>query len=470
MTIISIKKPVKTMLDNLKKIKLSSVYLIPMSFFGAILIGTLMLILPVSSAGGVRTPFVDALFTATTSVCVTGLVTVDTYSYWSLFGQTVILILIQIGGLGVITVVSTMMLMTRKRFSLSERLLLRDALNLENLSDLLDFLVKLIRGTMAAELAGAILYMFAFVPRFGVAKGVWTSVFTAVSAFCNAGIDILGPDSLVPYRDNPLVLLVTMVLIITGGLGYVVWFDLYSKTKNGRKQAYSFAQIRKSFSEHTKLVLTLTCILILAGAALIFAAEYNNPRSLGELSVPSKILNSIFESVTFRTAGFASFSQKALTDTSCLAAYFLMFIGGSPIGTAGGVKTTTFYLFILNTVTYVKGKNSAHVYKRSVSGEQMMKATAIVQVSMGTILALTLLLVTTNPVGIEDGLFEVISACATVGLTRGVTPMLNTAGKLIITLAMYLGRIGPITMAIFLVGGKKDESDVHYSEGDFIIG
>ena len=458
------------MLEKLKKIKLSSVYLIPLSFLAAILIGTLLLVLPVSSASGVRTPFADALFTATTSVCVTGLVTVDTYSYWSLFGHIVILVLIQIGGLGVITVVSTMILLTRKRFSLSERLLLRDALNLESLSDLLEFLARLIRGTLIAELIGAILYMFAFIPRLGVARGVWASVFTAVSAFCNAGIDILGPDSLAPYRDNPMVLTVTMILIITGGLGYVVWFDLYSKTRDGIKQSYSPAQIRKSFSEHTKLVLALTCALILIGTGVIFAAEYNNPQSLGELSLPLRLLNSVFESVTLRTAGFAAFSQKALTDASCLAAYFLMFIGGSPIGTAGGVKTTTFYLFVLNTVTYIKGKNSAHVFKRSVSSEQMMKATAIVQVSMGTILVLTMLLVSTNPVGIEDGLFEVISACATVGLTRGVTPMLNTAGKLIITLAMYLGRIGPITMAVFLAGGKKEEPDVHYSEGDFIIG
>ena len=363
-----------------------------------------------------------------------------------------------------------MMLLAQKRFSLSQRTVLRDALNLETLQDLLGFLSKLIRGTLAAELTGALLYMLAFVPRFGFAKGLWASVFTAVSAFCNAGIDVLGPDSLAPYRNNPLVLIVTMILIITGGLGYIVWFDLYSKTRSGLKESHSYSQIRKSFSEHTKLVLALTFSLIGAGAVIVFAAEFNNPQTLGELSLPSRLLNSIFESVTFRTAGFATFSQKALTDASCLVAYFLMFIGGSPIGTAGGVKTTTFYLFILNTVSYIKGKNSVHVFKRSVSEEQMMKATAIVEVSMGTVLVLTLLLVSTNPVGIEDGLFEVMSACATVGLTRGVTPLLNTAGKLIITLAMYLGRIGPITMAIFLVGGKKEETDVHYAEGNFIIG
>lgn len=380
----------------MKKTKLSSVYLIPLSFLSAILIGTLFLILPVSSAGGDRTPFVDALFTATTSVCVTGLVVVDTYSYWSIFGQAVILVLIQIGGLGVITVVSTMMLLAQKRFSLSQRTVLRDALNLETLQDLLGFLSKLIRGTLAAELTGALLYMLAFVPRFGFAKGLWASVFTAVSAFCNAGIDVLGPDSLAPYRNNPLVLIVTMILIITGGLGYIVWFDLYSKTRSGLKESHSYSQIRKSFSEHTKLVLALTFSLIGAGAVIVFAAEFNNPQTLGELSLPSRLLNSIFESVTFRTAGFATFSQKALTDASCLVAYFLMFIGGSPIGTAGGVKTTTFYLFILNTVSYIKGKNSAHVFKRSVSEEQMMKATAIVEVSMGTVLVLTLLLVSSS--------------------------------------------------------------------------
>lgn len=454
----------------MKKLKLSSVYLIPLSFLGAILVGTVFLMLPVSSAGGNWTPLVDALFTATTSVCVTGLVVVDTFSYWSIFGQSVILLLIQVGGLGVITVVSTLMLMARKHFSLSARTVLRDSLNLESLSDLLGFLSKLVRGTVAAELTGALLYMIVFIPQFGVAHGIWASVFTAVSAFCNAGIDVLGPDSLAPYSNNPLVLIITMVLIITGGLGYVVWFDLYSKTKSGFAKTHSPSQIFKSLSEHTKLVLALTISLITIGAVIVLAAEYNNPQSLGELSLPSKLLNSIFESVTFRTAGFATFPQKALTDAACLVAYLLMFIGGSPIGTAGGVKTTTFYLFILNTVSYIKGKNSTHVFKRSVKEEQMMKATAIVIVSMGTVLILTLLLVSTNPVGIEDGLFEVMSACATVGLTRGVTPLLNTAGKLIITLAMYLGRIGPITMAIFLVGGKKEEADVHYAEGNFIIG
>ena len=437
----------------MNRIKLTSAHLIPLSFLAAILIGTIILALPISSAAGNWTPFTDALFTATTSVCVTGLVVKDTYQYWSHFGQVVILALIQIGGIGVITAVSTMMMLARKRFSLSERLMLRDAMNLENLNDLLGFLLKVIRGTFVVEMIGACLY-----------------VFTAISAFCNAGIDVLGPDSLAPYQNSALVLIVTMALIIMGGLGYVVWQDIDSKVTFGKKRGLKPAQVIRRFSEHTKLVLTLTGILIAAGTVFIFAAEFGNPETLGTMPLPQKILNSLFESVTFRTAGFATFSQAGLRDVSCLAAYLLMFIGGSPIGTAGGVKTTTFYLAILGFNSYVHGKNDAHAYKRSVSEEAMRKATAIIEVSVVTVMVLTLLLVATNPVGIEDGLFEIVSACATVGLTRNLTPTLNTAGKLIVTAGMYLGRIGPISMAFFLTGGKKNESGVHYAEGNFYIG
>ena len=477
--------------------KLNSVHLIPLSFLGAILIGTLFLILPVSSAAGQWTPPIDALFTATTSVCVTGLVVVDTYSHWSLFGQAVILVLIQIGGLGVITVVSTLMLIAHKRFSLSARLMLRDAMNLDSLEGLLSFLARVIRGTLIVELAGALLYMIAFIPRFGIARGIWASVFNAISAFCNAGMDILGPDSLMSYRSDPLVLAVTMTLIAMGGLGYVVWFDITGKITGGPPKPRDKAAAGgiddfdlsatdlpvpepkkpilerlsfKNLTEHTKLVLNLTVGLILAGTVFVFLAEFNNPETLGAMSMPMKILNSMFESVTFRTAGFASIPQGGLREVSCIAGCFLMFIGGSPIGTAGGVKTTTFYFYFLNITSYIKGQNSANVCKHSVSPDRMMKATAIVEVSMGTVLLFTMLLVATNPVGLTDGLFEVMSACATVGLTRGLTPLLNTAGKLIIIVAMYLGRIGPISMALFFTGGRIEEMKVHYPDGNFFIG
>jgi len=455
---------------EMKKRRLSSIHLIPLSFFAAILLGTFLLVLPISSAQGTWTPFVDALFTSTTSVCVTGLVVVDTYLYWSGFGQAVILVLIQIGGLGVITVVSTLMLLARKRFSLRSRLTLRDALNLDSISGLLGFLSRVIRGTLLAELIGALLYMLSFVPRFGPARGIWVSVFNAVSAFCNAGLDVLGPDSLAPYRHDPLVLIVTMVLIISGGLGYVVWVDIASKTKFGIKNSFRPSQTIKRLSEHTKLALSITLTLILAGTLIIFAAEHDNPQTLGTMPLPLKIINSLFESVTFRTAGFSTFSQKYMTDISCVAAYLMMFIGGSPIGTAGGVKTTTFYMFILNITSYLRGQNRAQVFRHSVSSAQMKKASVIVEVSAITVLALTIMLMATNPLDIEDGLFEIMSACATVGLTRDVTATLNFTGKLIVIVGMYLGRIGPISMAIFLAGGKREEPGTRYADGNFYIG
>ena len=451
-------------------IKLRSVYLIPLSFLIAILIGTLLLALPISSAEGNWTSFPDALFSATTSICVTGLVVKETFRYWSLFGQVVILILIQIGGIGVLTAIATLMLITRRHFTLSDRLMLRDALNLDSISGLLGFLTRIISGTLAIEAAGAVLYMFAFVPRFGPGRGIWVSVFNAVSAFCNAGMDILGPDSLISYRENPLVLFVTMILIVSGGLGYVVWMDIRLKVSSGHKRRYSPGQIFQRLSEHTKLVLSLTTLLLFLGTVVIFFAEYNNPQTLGEMSLPYKLLNSLFESVTLRTAGFASFSQSGMTNASCLFSYLLMFIGGSPIGTAGGVKTTTFYLAVINIASYITVNKKTYVFRRSVSAEQMKKASVIMEVSLATVFILLFLLLATNPVGITDGLFEIVSACGTVGLTRDLTSTLNTAGKLIVTTGMYLGRIGPISMACFLAAPQKDIHAGHYAEGNFYIG
>ena len=373
-------------------IKLRSVYLIPLSFLIAILIGTLLLALPISSAEGNWTSFPDALFSATTSICVTGLVVKETFRYWSLFGQVVILILIQIGGIGVLTAIATLMLITRRHFTLSDRLMLRDALNLDSISGLLGFLTRIISGTLAIEAAGAVLYMFAFVPRFGPGRGIWVSVFNAVSAFCNAGMDILGPDSLISYRENPLVLFVTMILIVSGGLGYVVWMDIRLKVSSGHKRRYSPGQIFQRLSEHTKLVLSLTTLLLFLGTVVIFFAEYNNPQTLGEMSLPYKLLNSLFESVTLRTAGFASFSQSGMTNASCLFSYLLMFIGGSPIGTAGGVKTTTFYLAVINIASYITVNKKTYVFRRSVSAEQMKKASVIMEVSLATVFILLFLL------------------------------------------------------------------------------
>ncbi len=434
-----------------------------------ILLGALALMLPVCSASGEFTDPITALFTATTSVCVTGLVVVDTYSYWSVFGQAVILFLIQIGGLGIITVTSALMMVSRRKFALGDRMMLRDALNVNSSRGIIRFLTRIITGTFLVEFLGAVFYAFRFIPEHGPVKGTWISVFTAVSAFCNAGIDIIGPSSLEGYRTDPLVIIVTMTLIILGGLGYVVWFDIQQKTADGYFKKYSAGQIWSRFSEHTKLVLCLTAGLILTGTALVFATEHSNPRTIGDMSTGYKLLNSLFESVTFRTAGFATFPQKALNESSCITAFVWMFIGGSPVGTAGGVKTVTFFLVMMNIIYYIQGRQPK-VFRKAISEEMMRKATAIVAVALSTVMVLTLLLLATNPVSLTDGLFEVVSGCATVGLTRGLTPQLNTTGRLIIILSMYLGRIGPISMAVMFVKLGHNENINKYTEGNFFVG
>ncbi len=454
----------------MRKRHISSTQIIPLSFFTAILAGTFFLMLPRSAAHGGWTPFADALFTSASAVCVTGLTVVDTYSYWSLFGQNVLLALIQIGGLGIISVISMIMLMAHRKFSLGGRLTLRDSLNLENSTGVLEFLRRIILWTFAAELLGACIFCVEFIPEFGLARGIRAAVFHSVSAFCNAGIDILGPDSLASYREDPLMLLCTMVLIIAGGLGYTVLSDMVHTVSVGVKKRYSPVRTVRRFSEHTKLVLCMTAILILAGAAVIFLAERSNPQTLGPMALPDKILNSLFESVSLRTAGFSTFPQKMITDVSCITAFLLMFIGGSPIGTAGGIKTTTFCLAVLNVTSYIRDKSKVCLFNRAVTGEQMKKASVIAEVSAAVVLGLTLMLIATNPVSIQDGFFEIISASSTVGLTRDVTGTLNDTGKLIVTVAMYLGRIGPITMAIFLTRRKRSESGVALAEGSFIIG
>ncbi len=450
--------------------RLAPVHIIPLSFLIAIAVGTLLLLLPASSAEGVTTDFLTALFTSTTSVCVTGLVVVDTYSHWSLFGQIFILFLIQIGGLGIITAISMLMHFLKRRFSLRGRALLLDALNIDTRLGLMSFLAKIFRGTLLVEGIGAALYCIEFIPRFGVLRGIWVSVFSSISAFCNAGIDIVGPDSLFGYAADPLVMITTMALIVLGGLGYIVWFDVLRCVRDGIRFRYSLRQAVRRLGEHTRLVLRLTLSLILIGAALIFLAEYRNPDTFGNMTPGCKILNSLFQSVTFRTAGFYSVPQENLTDLSCLIGYLWMFIGGSPIGTAGGVKTVTMFLVIANAASYVHTRKATTLFRRKIPEDLMQKASAIVMISFFTLIVSSLLLLAFEPVSLKDGLFEAVSAVATVGLTRGLTPSLHTAGRIIIILTMYLGRIGPISMALFLARPQPGKNSVTYGEGKFYVG
>ena len=452
------------------RLKLKSSQLIPLSFLGAIVIGTILLMLPIAKAGSGSADLTTAFFTSTTSTCVTGLVVQDTFSYWSLFGKIVILILIQLGGLGIIAVTSVLMLMIHKKFSLYQSIMLHDAFNLNSMTGLRKFLKSVFLGTFIVEMFGALIYSIVFIPQFGFGRGVWYSVFTAISAFCNAGIDIIGPNSLIDYNSDPLIIFNTMFLIIMGGLGYVVWFDFQKKLRERREKGFGFITMMKRLGEHTKLVLTMTAVLILFGAIFIFCMEYDNPDTLGKMSFPDKIMNSIFQSVTFRTAGFAAVPQQCLTEGSCTIGSLLMFIGGSPVGTAGGVKTITFFALMLNTVAFIRNRNENTVFNRRFTSDLIHKATAIISVSFTVTFVFLMALIMSNDVSLVDGMYEMFSATATVGLSRALTPTLNTFGKWLIICAMYLGRIGPISMALFFNYGSGAKNQVSYAKGDFFVG
>ncbi len=453
-----------------KAIRISSVHFIPLSFLITIILGTLLLLLPFSTASGEQAGLVTALFTATTSVCVTGLVVVDTYANWSFFGQLVILALIQIGGLGVVAVGSIIMLIGRKKFTLSDRKLISDSLNIEKNRGLLSFLIRIFKGVFFVEATGAILYAIDFIPRFGLLKGIWLSLFNSVSAFCNAGMDVIGPNSLMDFNDSGYIMGITMALIVLGGLGFVVWFDVMDSFKEGVKNRFSPRTLIKHFSEHTKIVLVMTAFLLLVGTLGILVFEYDNPATIGGMDLSGKILNSLFQAVTFRTAGFASIPQDSLTEVSCVLGYVLMFIGGSPVGTAGGIKTVTAFLVFMNALSYIRGKKENVIFDKRVSEEIMRKAAAVVFVSVCAVFVMTVLLMSTGGIAFTDAMFETVSALATVGLSRSITPGLDTIGRLIIIVSMYLGRIGPISMAIFFTKNAGSVNKIRHSEGTFYVG
>lgn len=434
-----------------KKKHLSSTQIVLIGFLCVILAGSLLLSLPISSSTGEAVSFVDALFTATTATCVTGLVTLPTAATWSLFGQVVILILIQIGGLGVITIGAGIMIMLHRKIEVDKRILISDSFNMNSLSGVVRFVKKVVLVTFAIELIGALLYMTVFVPKFGF-KGVWISLFTSVSAFCNAGIDIIGENSLCDYARNPIINIVTMVLIILGGIGFIVWWDVEKIIKNKK------CRHPKYLSLHSKIVLSVTALLIVTGAVLIFAFEYNNPLTIQNYSIGEKLMVSLFQSVTTRTAGFATIAQENLTSPSAFVSMLLMFVGGSPVGTAGGIKTATLFVLIVSTIAVVKNKRTIDVFNRQISTDAVRKSVAVFMMLLSVAIISSLLMLIFAGGELLNVLYETLSATATVGLTRNYTATLNTAGKLIIAATMYLGRVGPISLAFAFSANKKKEN------------
>lgn len=441
-----------------------------LGFLGAISIGSLLLMIPAATAPGQKTSFLTALFTATTSICVTGLVVVDTFSHWSFLGQAIILLLIQIGGFGVITLYSGLMMLFKKSFSLRTRLLIQDYYNLDSIQGLIRFLIKVIKGSFFVEGLGAVLYCFVFVPRFGFLKGLWVSVFNAVSAFCNAGMDVIGKTSLIEYQTNLPMNLITIFLIVSGGLGYVVWFDCLENLKKAWRQKYGPTVFWRRLGEHTKLVINLTLFFLISGTLLVLLFEWNNPQTIGELSLGKKILASFFQSVTFRTAGFATIPQEALTPSSCLVGCIYMFIGGSPVGTAGGVKTVTAFVVLLNVISFIRNRTEPVVFSRAVSEKLINKANAIVMSNLMLTITLIVALMQACEVPALSAAYEIFSATGTVGLSRGLTSSLNGAGMIIVMIGMYAGRIGPISMALFFSASRSEKNEIKFSNGHFIVG
>ena len=449
-----------------KRFSLSTTHMIMLSFLVVIFAGSLLLSLPISSASGNAVPYLDALFTATTATCVTGLVTLPTVTTWSVFGQIVILVLIQVGGLGVITTMSALMIFLHKRMGIGDRLLLQEVFNLNSLSGIVRFVKRVFWGTFLVEGIGALLYMIVFVPEFGP-SGIWISAFTAISAFCNAGIDIISENSLCNYATNPIINAVTSLLIILGGIGYIVWWDVMGL---GMGKAGKKYRGFRNLSLHSKIAIFTTLLLIFGGGILIFVFEYDNPSSIGNLSVFDKIQVSLFQSVTTRTAGFATVPQRDLTNASSILCLLLMFIGGSPVGTAGGIKTVTIAVLMVSAMATIQNKQDVSLFNRNISKQAVNKAVAVTMMSFAIMFTSTILLSAVSNADALDVLFETVSATATVGLTRDLTPYLNTAGKMIIIGTMYLGRVGPISLALALNSGKKHQNIIKNPTEEISIG
>ena len=444
-----------------KKFSLTTTQIIMLSFLAVIFLGSLLLSLPISSADGEAVSYLDALFTATTATCVTGLVTLNTASTWSVFGQAVILVLIQVGGLGVVTIMSALMILLQKRMGIGDRLLLQDAFNLNSLSGIVRFVKRVILGTALVEGIGALLYMTVFVPEFGL-RGIWIAVFTSISAFCNAGMDIIADNSLSIYATNPIINLVTCALIVLGGIGYIVWWDVMGLRKG--------AAGRRRLSLHSKIAISTTLLLIFGGGLLILLFEYHNPRTIAELSLFDKLQVSLFQSVTTRTAGFATVPQQDLTNASSILCLLLMFIGGSPVGTAGGIKTVTIAVLFASALSAVRNRQEVTLFQRNISKQAVSKAVAVTTMSFVILFTSTLLLSAVSPGEPLDILFETVSATATVGLSRDLTPYLNAYGKVIIIGTMYLGRVGPISLALALNSGKKQQNIIKNPTEEISVG
>ena len=442
---------------------LSPAQVITLIFAAIVLLGACLLCLPAASRTGSSCGFLTALFTSCSATCVTGLSMVDTFTQWSGFGQAVLLCLIQVGGLGFMTIFSLFLLMLNAKLGLKKRMILQQTFGLTDIRGVVTLLRRVILVTAVVELSCAVILCIRFCFDFPIKSAVWMGLFHSVSAFCNAGFDIMGRISpgcsLSPYAGDPLVLGIVIFEIVLGGIGFFVWQDIWLNRRS-----------LKNLSVYSKLALCVTGILLLGGAVVFGACEWNNPATLGGANFGGKLLGAVFQSVTTRTAGFATFSQGAMTEAGKALSCIWMLIGGCSGSTAGGMKTVTVAVLLLSALNTARGKTGLTVFHREVSREQISMATAIVTLMVSLALIGAVILAAGNGLPFIDALFETSSALGTVGLTADVTPGLSAASQIMIIIFMFFGRVGIITIALGFMMGDRANRRIRYAETKLMIG
>lgn len=451
--------------QTLKK-RLGTTQIIVLGFLVIILIGTMLLMLPVSSADGKATNFIDACFTVVSSTCVTGLTVVDTATHWSMFGHTVILALIQIGGLGFMTIAILLSLLIKRTITPKERMLVAMSYNLDSYDSTMQILKRVAIGTLTFELVGACVLSIRFIPDFGLWQGIYKSIFHSVSAFCNAGFDVMGVGneqihSMAYYVADPLVNLTLSTLIIVGGIGFIVWSDLINLTAR-----------KKRLSIYSKFVLVITAILLLVGTVMFAVFEWNNPSTLGALdTVPQKLIASFFQSSTWRTAGFATINNEAFEPSSQLLGIILMFIGGASGSTAGGIKVATVGVIVFTVWCTAIGKKRAIFKGRTISTDSFTRAVTVIFVQIFAIIIGTLVLSVNSGLDIMSVLYETVSGISTVGVTMGITSSLPIISKITLMFLMFFGRLGILTVTLSIMKNQSgSEPNVTYPEAKMLIG
>ena len=442
--------------------QLSATRIVALTFAGIILLGALLLSLPMASRSGQSCGFLGALFTATSATCVTGLTRFDTWSQFNGFGQTVIICLIQVGGLGFMSIATLVVFLLRRKVGLKQRMVMAQALSVSDMDGIVRLQKWVLVGSFSLEALGALILTLHFWPDYGFATALKWGVFHSISAFCNAGFDIFGQispgASLTVYQSDPVVLLTLGSLVVIGGLGFLVWQDVILNRRFRKLTVY------------TRLVLLTTAVLLLLGTVLIALTEWNNPKTLGAMTTGDKLLNSVFHAITLRTAGFFSFDQAGMTDAGKAVGIVQMLIGGSSGSTAGGIKTVTVVVLLLFLLARARGKSSVCVFKRTIPAGQVMDAMTITAIVVGLSVLGAIFISAVCPVSFIDALYESASALATVGITAGATASLTVAAQLMIIVFMYFGRVGILTISLGFLMGSEATERFRYAETNLLIG